>query len=56
MTQAVFNALINADKLLSGISVKGNDAYALVEARRLLKIVFDENNKPPEKEAKGEDD
>ena len=50
MTQTIFNALLNADKLLSDISVKGNDAYALVEARRLLKTVFDELNQPPEKE------
>lgn len=57
MTQTIFNALLNADHLLESISVKGNDAYSLVEARRLLKVVFDELNKPPEsEEAKGEDD
>ena len=55
MTQTIFNALLNADHLLESISVKGNDAYFLVEARRLLKAIFDELNKPPEEEAKGED-
>lgn len=57
MTQTIFNALLNADHLLESISVKGNDAYSLVEARRLLKAIFDELNKPPEsEEVKGEDD
>lgn len=58
MTQTIFNALINADKLLDTISVKGKDAYALVEARRLLKMVFDEINSPPpeaEKQAEGDE-
>ena len=42
MTQTVYNALLNADKLLDTISVSGSDAYALVEARRLMKAAFDE--------------
>lgn len=56
MTQNIYNALTRADELLNGISVKGNDVYLLVEARQMLKIVFDEINVPKEKQDEGSDD
>lgn len=33
--------LVKADEQLDSISVKGSDAYRLVNARNLLKAVFD---------------
>ena len=42
MTRNSINTLIEADRLLDSISVKGNDVYLLVEARQLLKTVFND--------------
>ncbi|MBP5460708.1 MAG: hypothetical protein J6Y20_01085 [Lachnospiraceae bacterium] len=44
----VIQLLIKADNALASISVKGDDAFALVDARRLLKAAFDELRKEDE--------
>ena len=40
--ERICELLIKADSLLEKISVRGGDAYALVEARKMLKAAFDE--------------
>lgn len=42
--------LAKADAQLEQVSVKGNDAFYLVNARSLLKAAFDMLNKPKEEE------
>ena len=42
--------LIEIDKLLDRLSVKGEDVFVLSDARKLMKLAFDELNKPPEEE------
>lgn len=46
----ITSALFDADKILSRISVNGDDVFALVNARKLMKLAFDELTKPPEEE------
>ena len=46
----VINILVQVDNTLSRISVKGDDVFELASARQLMKLAFDELNKPPEEE------
>ncbi len=46
----VINILVQVDNTLSRISVNGDDVFALADARKLMKLAFDELNKPPEEE------
>ena len=42
--------LIEVDKLLDRLAVKGDDVFVLSDARKLMKLAFDELTKPPEDE------
>lgn len=42
--------LIEVDKLLDRLAVKGEDVFVLSDARKLMKLAFDELTKPPEEE------
>lgn len=46
----VINILVQVDNTLSRISVNGDDVFALADARKLMKLAFDELTKPPEEE------
>lgn len=48
--KAIASILLEADKMLDKISVKGDDVFALVNARKLMMVAFDELNKPPEED------
>lgn len=47
--EQVLNYLVNADKHLETISVKGADVYALVNARSAIKAAYDALKKEAEK-------
>ena len=51
----VLNYLVNADKHLETISVKGADAYALVNARSALKAAYDELKREADKRVSNDD-
>lgn len=48
--EQILNLLAKADSHLEQISVKGADAYLMVNARTLLKAAFDALNAPKDEE------
>lgn len=50
----IIKCLIKADKLLSEISAKGEDVFLMAEARKLMKLAFDELTKPKETEVEND--
>ena len=42
----ITNLLMQADGILDEISVRGNDVFRLSDARKLLKLAYDELTKP----------
>lgn len=53
--EQVLNLLVQADKHLETISVKGADAYAMVNARSALKAAYDELKKEVDKRVSNDD-
>lgn len=51
----VLACLIQADKQLETIAVKGADAYALVSARSALKAAYDELKREADKRVSSDD-
>lgn len=54
--EQIMNLLAKADSQLEQISVKGADAYLMVNARSLLKAAFDSLNAQPSEPSEKEDD
>lgn len=46
----VISILIEVDRILSSVSVKSDDVFALADARKLMKMAFDELNKSSKEE------
>lgn len=47
--EQILNLLIDADKSMESISVRGRDVYEMVRARNLLKAAFDAVKKEVDK-------